>query len=93
LEAKQTLFRVLQEALANVARHSAAQSVDVALSYSEDAVLLTIMDDGRGFDTSAQHDGMGLTSMWERAESLKGEFTVESEPGEGTRITVTLPMS
>lgn len=93
LEAKQTLFRILQEALANVARHSAAQNVDVSLSYVVDAVLLTITDDGDGFDTSTQHDGMGLISMWERAESLKGEFAVESEPDEGTRITVTLPMS
>jgi signal transduction histidine kinase len=93
LEAKQTLFRILQEALANVARHSVAQSVDVSLSYGVDVVLLTIKDDGRGFDTSVQHDGMGLNSMWERAESLKGEFTIESEPGEGTRITVTLPMN
>ena len=93
LEAKQTLFRILQEALANVARHSAAQSVDVSLSYGADAVSLTITDDGRGFDTSAQHNGMGLNSMWERAVSLNGEFTVGSELGEGTRITVTLPMS
>lgn len=93
LEAKQTLFRILQEALANVARHSAAQSVDISLSYGVDAVLLTITDDGGGFDTSAQHDGMGLSSMRERAESLKGEFTVESQLGEGTRISVTLPMS
>jgi NarL family two-component system sensor histidine kinase LiaS len=93
LESKQTLFRILQEALANVARHSAAQSVDISLSSSVDVVQLTITDDGGGFDTSAQHDGMGLNSMWERAESLNGEFTVESELGEGTRITVTLPMS
>lgn len=93
LEAKQTLFRILQEALANVARHSAARSVEISLRYSVDGVLLTIKDDGDGFDTSAQHDGMGLNSMRERAESLNGEFTVESEPGEGTRIAVTLPMS
>jgi NarL family two-component system sensor histidine kinase LiaS len=93
LEAKQTLFRILQEALANVARHSAAQSVAVSLSYDVEAVLLTITDDGCGFDTSAQHDGMGLSSMLERAETLNGEFAVESETGEGTRITVTLPMS
>lgn len=93
LEAKQTLFRILQEALANVARHSAARSVDVSMNYDVDTVALTITDDGCGFDACAQHDGMGLNSMWERAESLNGEFAVESEPGEGTRISVTLPMS
>jgi signal transduction histidine kinase len=93
LEAKQTLFRILQEALANVTRHSAARTVEVTLTYGVESVSLLIADDGCGFETSAQHDGMGLSSMRERAESLKGEFTVESEPGEGTRITVTLPMS
>lgn len=91
LEAKQALFRILQEALANITRHSTAQGVDVSLSYRADSVVLTIIDDGCGFDTSAQHDGMGLESMRERAESLKGEFTVESELGEGTRIMVMLP--
>jgi signal transduction histidine kinase len=93
LEAKQTLFRILQEALANVARHSIAQSVDVTLRYTASNVSLTIADDGCGFDTSAQHDGMGLNSMQERSVSQNGTFTVESEPGMGTRISVTLPMS
>jgi signal transduction histidine kinase len=93
LEAKQTLFRILQEALANVARHSRAQRVNVSLSYRADVVHLTITDDGCGFETSAQHDGMGLNSMQERADSQNGTFTIESEPGRGTRISVTLPMS
>lgn len=84
------LYRVAQEALANVARHSAARSVEVSLRYGADAVTLTIADDGCGFDVGQRYDGMGLHSMRERAESLDGHFTVESEPGQGTRIAVTL---
>jgi NarL family two-component system sensor histidine kinase LiaS len=93
LEIEQTLYRIMQETLANVARHSSASSVDVLLSYDTDAVTLTIADDGCGFDTSRQHDGMGLRSMRERAESLNGDFVVESSPGQGTRISVTFPIS
>ncbi len=87
----QTLYRIVQEALANVARHSAATSVGVVLSYGPDSVTLTITDDGRGFDTREQQGGMGLQSMRERAESLDGHFAVESAPGQGTTICVTLP--
>jgi len=93
LEIEQTLYRIMQEALANVARHSSASSVDVLLSYDTDAVRLTITDDGCGFDTSRQHDGMGLRSMGERTASLNGDFAVESSPGQGTAISVTFRIS
>jgi NarL family two-component system sensor histidine kinase LiaS len=89
----ETLFRIAQEALANVARHSSASRVEISIEYGKEAVTLTIKDDGRGFDTSAQHSGLGLHSMQERAESLGGSFSVASEPGRGTRIVVTLPTS
>jgi signal transduction histidine kinase len=78
--------------LANVARHSAANHVDLLLSDGEGVVTMEITDDGCGFDPRAEHAGMGLVSMRERAEALKGEFVIESEPGRGTRISVTLPV-
>ena len=81
----------MQEALANVARHSSASGAGVNLSYDPDAITLTITDDGCGFDTSKQHDGVGLHSMRERAESMNAEFTVESDSGQGTKVSVTLP--
>lgn len=90
LEIKQTLYRIMQEALANIARHSAASSAGVSLNYDTTAATLTITDDGCGFDTDEQHDGMGLYSMRERAESLNGAFTIESKPGQGAKICVTL---
>jgi NarL family two-component system sensor histidine kinase LiaS len=91
LPTRETLFRIAQEALANIARHSSANRADVSLDYGKEAVTLCIEDDGRGFDVSHQHGGLGLHSMRERAEALGGSFGVETGPGRGTRITVALP--
>jgi len=90
LEVKLALFRILQESLANVARHSSAECVDVVLRVDEDTQLI-VKDDGQGFDKRVEHGGMGLQSMKERAESLDGRLILESEPGKGTRIEVTFP--
>jgi signal transduction histidine kinase len=91
LEIRETLFRIVQEALANVARHSSASSTDVILDYRTGLITLTIKDDGCGFDTSLQHGGIGLKSMQERAEIFGGSFSVVSAPGKGTLLHVTIP--
>ena len=92
LEIKQAIYRIMQEALANVTKHSSAQSVDVTLRFSDHSVEFCINDDGVGFDTLQQYDGMGLDSMRERAETLNGHFNIESEAGKGTSIKVTFPI-
>jgi NarL family two-component system sensor histidine kinase LiaS len=92
LEIEQTLYRIAQEALANVARHSAANHVDLLLGDEGSVVTMSIADDGCGFDPRGEHAGMGLASMRERAEALNGELVIESEPGRGTHISVTLPV-
>jgi signal transduction histidine kinase len=92
LEVEQTLYRIAQEGLANVARHSAANHVDLLLSDQDGVVTMEIADDGCGFDPRGEHAGMGLVSMRERAEALNGEVVIESEPGRGTHISVTLPV-
>jgi NarL family two-component system sensor histidine kinase LiaS len=86
LTVEQALFRVAQEALANVARHSQAETVDVHLAWAEDVVSLIVSDDGRGFDRAARTSGVGLRSMAERMERLGGTLQVESERGAGTRV-------
>ena len=98
LPVEQSLFRVAQEALANVARHSGAAAVEVRLRYGEEAVTLVVADDGVGFDTSA--DGaagpmaeFGLRSMRERMEGLGGTLTIESAPGRGTRLEAVAPVA
>jgi signal transduction histidine kinase len=93
-----TVFRILQEELANVRKHSNADSVRISLETSQGDVILTVEDDGVGFDPKtlpAEQDGgkhMGLMAMRERAELLGGNLIIASQPGEGTRITVSLPM-
>jgi len=92
LEIKQAIYRIMQEALANVARHSSALKVDVTLSFGENCVTFCIRDDGVGFDLQQPHNGMGLDSMRERVESLLGDFAIESEPGQGTKVCLTIPI-
>lgn len=93
LPVEESLWRVAQEALSNVARHSHATSVRVSLACEHGKVTLAIMDNGQGFDTSAgHHSGVGLHSMQERMELLGGTVTVQSKPEEGTHILVECPI-
>ena len=92
LSAKESveLLRILQEALANVRRHSAARSVEVGLRTEDQAILIVVSDDGRGFDPGSAKVGIGLSAMRERAEGLGGDFEVRSQPGRGTEVTVRI---
>ena len=93
LQVEQALFRVVQEALANVARHSGAKRAEVDLIYTANTLTLRVSDDGRGFDPADDRDqGFGLQSMRERMEGLGGRVSVESAPGEGTRVTCVCPL-
>jgi len=94
MDVEQALFRITQEALANVSRHSEAMKVEIQLHWEENEVFLTISDNGKGFDISAAEDqGMGLHSMRERMQALGGSLVVESEPGTGTRLTARCQIS
>jgi PAS domain S-box-containing protein len=90
-EASIELLRILQEALANVRRHSAATNVEVGLRTDDEAILLEVADDGRGFDPGSARAGIGLSAMRERVEELGGEIEVSSKPGNGTEVTVRVP--
>jgi signal transduction histidine kinase len=102
-----TLLRAAQEALANVRKHARAGSVQVTLSYLGDMVILDVQDDGIGIvpgddggkDTATSaplsasvSGGFGLIAMRERVEQLGGELLIESEPGEGTTVAVSIPV-
>ncbi|HUF00749.1 MAG TPA: two-component regulator propeller domain-containing protein [Anaerolineales bacterium] len=91
LEVEQALYRITQEALANVARHSHARRVDLSLVYNGDSVQLLVADDGCGFDVSVKH-GMGLRSIRERVSSIRGTVQIQSAPGHGTRLLVQVPI-
>jgi signal transduction histidine kinase len=88
------LVRVVQEALTNVRRHSGARDVEVRLqTEGEGIVVIEVADDGRGFDTTAAQGGVGLSAMRERVEGLGGEIEVKSPTGEGTKVTVRVPLA
>ena len=93
-----TLLRAVQEALANVRKHAQAKNVQVTLSYLGDVVILDVQDDGIGFaayesgQRTAVSGGFGLVAMRERVEQLGGELLIESEPGEGTTLAVSIPV-
>ncbi len=92
LETQQSLFRILQESLANVARHSKARNITVTLVFSPDDVTMKVKDDGCGFDVNSVPGGFGLSSMKQRAEALDGLLTVSSSAGQGTTISCTIPV-
>lgn len=86
---EEALFRITQEALSNVARHSNATTVQIHLRYEEECVTLVIADNGQGFDLAkAAGRGVGLLSMRERIQALGGDIQIESASGKGSEIRV-----
>ena len=93
LAAKEALYRAAQEAMHNAVRHARATTVTVGLAVRDGLVLLTVSDDGAGFDPASLPPGqLGLRGVRERLEGLGGSLTVTSAPGSGTRITAALPL-
>jgi signal transduction histidine kinase len=99
-ELEMTLFRVAQEALANVAKHAGASKVGLTLSYTDDAVLLDVRDDGVGFtagpdgdggSASADGQGFGLDAMRQRLRRVAGNLEIESAPGDGAAVNASVP--
>ncbi len=93
------VFRIVQEALTNVARHSGAQSVNVLLHRHANSLRVLVEDDGCGFEperpptAQSGRRGLGLTGLRERAQLLGGTLTLESSPGNGTMVGLSIPLS
>jgi signal transduction histidine kinase len=93
-EAETTLYRVIQEALTNVAKHSDASRVSILLQRKTSAVVAVVEDDGAGFDPSdTRADALGLAGMSERVSLAGGRLQVESSPGSGTTVVAEVPSS
>ena len=85
------LYRALQEGLSNVFKHAEAGRAEIRLSHASGAVILEIVDDGHGFDLeTARGHGYGLSNLRERAERLGGDLEIQTAPGQGTRLTLTI---
>lgn len=85
------LFRIVQEALTNVARHANADQLEVSFVRDGDELVLSVRDSGNGFVHDHNGSGIGLVSMRERATAVDGKFTITSAPGHGTTIEVRVP--
>ena len=93
-DVREALARVVREATSNAVRHGKASSVSIGLGVEDGSLTVSIEDDGKGFDPSTPAErGFGLHSMRERVENLGGRFAVRSEPGVGTAVAVSVPLS
>lgn len=91
-----SIYRLMQEALQNISAHAQASGATILITFSSDSFHLTISDNGRGFDLAAARQNpqasFGLLSMQERAESLSGRLTIETQPQQGTHVELTVPI-
>ena len=87
-----TMYRIVQEALTNIARHAGASRISILLTRKERAVVVVIEDDGAGFDPGHATAGLGLTGMRERVTLLGGRLRVEANPGRGATIAAEVPL-
>jgi signal transduction histidine kinase len=92
VEIETACFRIVQEALSNVARHARARHVEVTLTTQDVALEVTVRDDGIGFNVERLRTGLGLVGMDERAELAGGRFEIESAPGAGTTLRARFPL-
>jgi signal transduction histidine kinase len=93
LATKESLYRVAREALHNVVKHANATRVTVRMRCDENYLQLDVIDNGVGFETNKEFPGhLGLHSMRERVMQLGGQISIESKVGEGTQLTVTMPV-
>jgi hypothetical protein len=91
-EIRTALYRIIQESLTNIYKHSAATQVSIHLLESPNAIQLQINDNGQGFNPERNTTGFGLQGMRERTAALGGRFFLVSQPGKGCQITVSIPL-
>jgi PAS domain S-box-containing protein len=91
-EWEENLLRIVQEVLTNVLRHAQATRFNARLAFGEQEIRLILRDNGKGFDLERRHDGFGLRGIRERAGALGGQLSIESFKGEGSTISIVLPL-
>ena len=89
---QEAIFRLVQEAFANIARHARARTICLAVRTVGQELCITVRDDGLGFDPAHARSGMGLANLRERTRALHGSMEVNSRPGRGTAVLITIPL-
>ncbi|MGD1952713.1 MAG: sensor histidine kinase [Leptolyngbyaceae cyanobacterium] len=85
------LYRIAQEGITNIVKHANATAVELSLMADESGFRLLLRDNGRGFDLTQTSTGFGLQGMRERAQTIGGQLTLNSRPGEGCELRLTIP--
>jgi signal transduction histidine kinase len=89
---KLMLFRIIQEQVNNIVRHAQADSIQIKLQLDAEYIILTITDDGKGFDPANYVKGLGFKNITNRADLFNGKVEIESASGKGCTISVTIPL-
>jgi len=89
---QEAIFRLIQEAFANIARHARARTIWLVVRTVGQELCITVHDDGQGFDPARVRSGMGLANLRERTRALHGRVEVNSRPGQGTTVLITIPL-
>lgn len=92
LEMEQAIYRIVHEGLSNIARHSQGTKADVRIEYHDQELEIQVSDNGKGFDLQRTYNGLGLRLIRERTESIGGQVDFQSQPGEGTRLSIRIPL-
>ncbi len=92
VEMRRDLYLVFKEAVNNAARHAACSAVSIKVWADGAQILLTVSDDGKGFDPTELSEGHGLLSMRNRAQAVGGELVIESSPGAGSEVRLSIPL-
>ncbi|TNJ46510.1 ATP-binding protein [Tamlana fucoidanivorans] len=87
------LFRIIQEFLSNSVKYSEADHINIKLDYQIDNLVITVKDDGKGFDTDTVEKGSGLLNMMSRAKLIHSSINIQSEPGKGVELVLTYPFN
>ena len=93
IEKRKDFYLIFKEAINNMAKYSNAKSADIRMGYNHRILTLSIADDGIGFDADKIYSGNGLKNMKARALQLKGELTIQAQPGVGTHIEMKIPVT
>jgi signal transduction histidine kinase len=92
-EVHMAIYRIVQESLTNICKYASATAIHIQLQETNDELLLSVQDNGQGFNVEANTTGFGLQGMRERTLALGGQLVVDSQPGNGCRITARFPLN
>lgn len=91
VDLKLNIYRIIQEQVSNILKHAQASRVDILLDSDEKFINVKVSDDGKGFDLAGDRKGVGISNMINRIESFNGDFSLDSSPGRGCRLSVRFP--